>query len=201
MRAKANRLRSQRGNALIVVMMVGTIIAIGFAGIITSSVLVEQRAVEGSLVRSRAYWAEMGNFNYALGRISKSKFCSSCLIPNNNIKDTVMATNLQSYFNELNNLKTWTYPDEAAGYTITTTDTAAADDTPGRQQYSGWLMATSSYSSSSLVAGLNSHLPVMELRLCVGLGNTNSRCGNLNNNNGGSTTAYFSINRLTNLPG
>jgi len=196
-----NALKNQKGNALIVVMMVGTIVAIGFAGIVTSSVLVEQRAVEASLDRSRAYWAEMGNFNYALSRISKSKFCSSCLISNPNTKDSVLATNLQAYFNELSNLKTWTYPDESANYTVTITETAAADNTPGRQQYSGWLMATSSYSTSSLVAGLNGHLPVMELRLCVGLGNANSHCGNLNNNNGGSTTAYFSIDRLTNLPG
>jgi hypothetical protein len=197
----SDALKSQRGNALIVVMMVGTIIAIGFAGIVTSSVMVEQRAVEGSLARSRAYWAEMGNFNYALSRISKSKFCSSCLIPNSNTKDTVLAVNLQSYFNELNALQTLTYPDESASYTITITDTAAADNTPGRQQFSGWLMATSSYSSSSLVAGLNSHLPVMELRLCACLASTNSHCGNINNNNGGSTTAYFSVDRLTDLPG
>jgi hypothetical protein len=191
----------QRGSALIVVMMVGLVITIGFAGFITSGVLVEARAVEGSLARSRAYWAEMGNFNYAFSRISKSKFCSSCLLPNTNVKDITLAVNLQAYFNELTNVKTWTYPDESASYTITTTDTAAADNTSGRQNFSGWLMATSSYSSSSLVSGLNSHLPVMELRLCVGLGNTNSHCGNLNNNNGGDTTAYFSVDRLTNLPG
>ena len=192
---------NQRGGALIVVMMVGLVITIGFAGFITSGVLVEARAVEGSLARSRAYWAEMGNFNYALSRISKSKFCNSCLLPNTNVKDITLAVNLQAYFNELSNLKTWTYPDESSSYTITTTDTAAADNTPGRQTYSGWLMATSAYSSSSLVAGLNSHLPIMELRLCVGLGNTNAQCGNLSSYNGGVTTAYFSINRLTNLPG
>jgi hypothetical protein len=191
----------QRGGALIVVMMVGLVITIGLAGFITSAVLVEARAVEGSLARSRAYWAEMGNFNYALSRISKSKFCSSCIVPNTNVKDVTLAVNLQAYFNELTNLKTWTYPDESASYTITTTDTAAADNTAGRQQFSGWLMATSAYSSSSLVSGLNNHLPVMELRLCVGLSNANSQCGNLGNYNGGYTTAYFSINRLTNLPG
>src|SRR3569833_129172 len=197
----SDALKSQRGNALIVVMMVGTIVAIGFAGIVTSSVLVEQRAVEGSLARSRTYWAEMGNFNYALSRISKSKFCSSCLFPNTNVKDTVMAVNLQAYFNELGNVKTWTYPDESSSYTITTTDIAAADNTAGRHQFSGWIMATSEYSSSSLVSGLNGHLPIMELRLCVGLFNTNSQCGNLSSNNGGYTTAYFSINRKTNQPG
>src|ERR1700753_4084494 len=135
---------NQRGGALSVVMMVGLVITIGFAGFITSGVLVEARAVEGSLARSRAYWAEMGNFNYALSRISKSKFCSSCILPNNNVKDVNLAVNLQAYFNELSNLKTWTYPDESASYTIPTTDPAAADNTPGRQNFSGWLMATSS---------------------------------------------------------
>jgi hypothetical protein len=194
-------LKKQRGNALIVVMMVGTIVAIGFAGIVTSCLLVEQRAVEASLAQSRAYWAQMGNFNYALSRISKSRFCSSCLLPKPSTKDTVLATILQAYFNELSNLKTWTYPDEAANYTLTITEAAAPDSTPSRQQFSGWLMATSSYSTSSLVAGLSSHLPAMELRLCVGLDNANSHCGNLNDNNGGDTTAYFSIDRLTNLPG
>ncbi len=192
---------NQRGGALIVVMMVGMVIAIGFAGFITSTVLVEARAVEGSLARSRAYWAQMGNFNYALSRISKSKLCNSCLISLGGNKDTDFTPVLQAYFNELSNLQTWTYPDESSSYTITTTDTAAVDNTPGRQTFSGWLMATSAYTSSSLVSGLNNHLPIMELRVCVGLGNSGSNCGNLGNNNGGFATSYFSINRLTNLPG
>jgi hypothetical protein len=194
-------LRNQRGGALIVVMMVGMVIAIGFAGFITSSVLVEARAVEGSLARSRAYWAQMGNFNYALSRVSKSKLCNSCLISLGGNKDTDLAPVMQKYFNELNTYKVWTYPDESSSYTITTTDTAAADNMPGRQTFSGWLMATSSVSSSSVVSGLNSHLPLMELRVCVGLSNSGSQCGNLGSNNGGFATAYFSINRLTNLPG
>jgi hypothetical protein len=192
---------NQRGGALIVVMMVGMVIAIGFAGFITSAVLVEARAVEGSLARSRAYWAQMGNFNYALSRVSKSKLCNSCLLAAANNKDTDLAPVMQRYFNELNGYKSWSYPDESAGYTITVTDTAAADNTSGRQNFSGWLMATSSVSGSSLVSGLNGHLPLMELRVCVGLNNSGAHCGNLNNNNGGYTTAYFSINRLTNLPG
>ena len=189
---------NQRGGALIVVMMVGLVAAIGMAGFITSSVLVEARAVEGSLARSRAYWAEMGNFNYTLSRISYSRLCNSCSLNN---KDTALAVVMQAYFAELSNLQTWSYPDESSSYTITTTDTAAADNTPGRQNFSGWLMATSSYSSSTLVSGLNNHLPLMELRVCVGLTFSWSGCGNLSINNGGLATSYFSINRLTNLPG
>ena len=195
-----NRLRNQRGGALIVVMMVGMVIAIGFAGFITSSVLVEANAVEGSLARSRAYWAQMGNFAYALSRVSKSKLCNSCLLSSNN-KDTDFAPVLQGYFNELGSYKTWTYPDEASSYTITTTDVAAADNTAGRQVFSGWLMATTTVSSSTLVSGLSGHLPLMELRVCVGLSNSGAHCGNIASNNGGNATAYFSINRLTNLPG
>jgi len=44
------------------------------------------------------------------------------------------------------------------------------------------------------VNGLNRHLPPMELRLCVGLNNSGAKCGNINNNNDGKTTGYFSIN-------
>lgn len=194
-------LGNQRGGALIVVMMVGMVIAIGFAGFITSSVLVEARAVEGSLARSRAYWAQMGNFNYALSRVSKSKLCNSCLLSFAGNKDTDLAPVLQRYFNELNGYKNWTYPDESSSYTITTTTAAAVDNTAGRQTYSGWLMATSSVNGSSLVSGLNGHLPLMELRVCIGLSSSGAHCGNLSSNNGGYTTAYFSINRLTNLPG
>lgn len=193
------RLANQRGGALIVVMMVGLVAAIGFAGFITSAILVEGRDVEGSLARSRAYWAEMGNFNYALSRISYSKLCNGC---GTNKKDSDLSPVLQAYFNELSNNTVWTYPDESASYTITTpAPTAAPDDTSGRQNFSGWLMATSSVSSSSLVSGLNNHLPLMELRLCVGLFFSWSTCGLITNNNGGNTSAYFSINRLTNLPG
>ena len=190
---------NQRGGALIVVMMVGLVIAIGFAGFITSSVLVEARAVEGSLARSRAYWAQMGNFNYVLSRISYSQLCNGCA--SNNNADTVLATVMQAYFNELSNNTSWTYPDESASYTLTTTDTAAADNTVGRATYSGWLMATSSVSGSTLVSGMNNHLPLMELRICVGLNNAGSHCDPISTNNGGRATRSFSIARLTNLPG
>jgi hypothetical protein len=194
------RCRNQDGAAMVFVILVGLVISLAFSLFMTSTVLVESRAVEGELAKSRAYWAEMGTFHYVMSRISQSKFCSSCVIPNTNIKDSVLAVNLQSYFNELSNLQTWTYPDESSSYSITISTTAAADDTRGRQIYSGWLMATSAYTGSSVVNGINTHLPLEELRLCVGLNNTGAKCGNILNNNGGKTTGYFSVNRLTNLP-
>src|SRR3954465_6075636 len=172
----SRRLGNQRGGALMVVMMVGMVIAVGFAGFITSSVLVEARAVEGSLARSRAYWAQMGNFNYMLSRTSYSRLCNGSRHGGTN-KDTDMSPVMQAYFNELSNLKTWTYPDESASYTITVTDTAAPDNTPGRQNFSGWLMATTTVASSTVVSGINSHLPIMELRFCAGRPSATSHCG------------------------
>jgi hypothetical protein len=181
---------------MIFVTIVGLVITLAFAMFMTSTVLVEERAVEGEVAKTRAYWAEMGNFHYALSRISKSKFCSSCVVPNK-AQDSVLATNLQSYFNELTNYQTWTYPDEASGYTIRVTETAS---TAGGQNFSGWLQATSSVSSSARVSGL-AHLPIMHMGLCVGLPNAGAKCGNISGNNGGNTTAYFSVNMLDNLPG
>jgi hypothetical protein len=191
---------NQRGGAMVFVTLVGLVISMGFAMFLSSTVLVEQRAVEASLARSRAYWAQMGHMHYAMSRISKSKMCNSCLGTVKS-KDTELTPILQAYLNELNAIKTWSYPDEAAGYTITITETAAVDEEPTRQTYSGWLKMTSSYATSALVSGLDGHLPLMELRLCVGRASAGSKCGDIDGNNGGDTTAYFSISRLTNLPG
>jgi hypothetical protein len=194
------RLQDQRGGAMIFVTMVGLVISMAFAMFMTSTVLVEQRAVEASLAKSRAYWAEMGHMHYAMSRISKSKFCNSCL-GGSKMKDSEFTPVLQAYLNELNAIKTWTYPDEASGYSITVNETAAVDEDPTRQTYSGWLKMTPSVTSSTLTSGIESHPPLMELRLCVGLSGANTRCGNIDVNNDGTPTGYFSISRLTNLPG
>jgi hypothetical protein len=186
----------QRGSALIFVTIVGLVISLAFALFMSSTVLVEQRAVEATLARSRVYWAQMGNFQYAMSRISYSQLCNGC----GKSKDSVLVPVLQAYFNELSNNKVWTYPDESSSYSFTTTD-VAAQDSRGGQTYSGWLQATSAFTASTLLSSQASSLPLMELRLCVGLGSSGAKCGNLSNNNGGNTTAYFSINQLTNLPG
>jgi hypothetical protein len=193
-----SHIASQRGGALIFVTIVGLVMTTAFVTFMTSTVITEQRAVEAELARSRAYWAEMGNFHYAMSRISYSRLCDSCKANNN--KDIELAPVLQAYFNELSNNSTWTYADEAAGYSITTTDLVAPDDNPTRQNFSGWLMATSVTGASALTGSASGKLPLMELRLCVGLNNNGAKCGNVNNNNGGRATAYFSVNRLTNMP-
>lgn len=190
--------RGQRGNTLIPVMIIGVVVTSLFATFMANTVFVETRAVEAQLARLRVYWAEMGNFRYATSRISYSALCSSSC--GSKQKDTDMVPTLQAYFNELSNNKTWSYPDEAAAYTITTTDTAAVDDRPGRQTYSGYIMATSIVTTSTLVAGSAGNLPRLELRLCVGLSSPTGSCGPLIANNGDNNTRNYSINRLTNLP-
>src|SRR5665213_3093664 len=137
-----SRQDAQRGSALLFVTIVGLIVSLMFTLFLNSTVLVEQRAVEAELAKARVYWAEMGNFNYALSRISYSRLCDSCAANN---KDTDRAVVLQAYFNELGNNKTWSYADESANYNFQTAVVANADNTAGRQTYSGWLMAASSY--------------------------------------------------------
>ena len=184
----------QRGSALIFVTIVGMVITTAFILFMTSTVMTEQRAVERSLAQSRAYWAEMGNFNYAMSRISYSKLCDGC----GKAKDSDQATVLQAYFNELSTNKVWTYADESPNYAITTTDVAS---TAGGQTFSGWLVATSAFTPSALLSSsAGSKLPQMQMGICVGLSGAGQKCGNLNNNNGGNTTAYFSVNQLVNLP-
>lgn len=188
---------NQRGSALIFVIIVGMVMTTAFALFMSSTLIVESRAVEAELAKSRAYWAEMGTYSYTLSRISYSRLCNGCTANTN--KDTDLAIVWQAYFNELSNVRSFSYPDEASAYTITITNTAAADDTAGRQNFSGWLMAQSAITTSALVTASSGPLPQMELRLCAGLGNTGAKCGNLNNNNGGKATTFFSVNRLTNL--
>ena len=196
---RAGLVNNQRGGALVFVIIIGMVMTTAFVLFMNSTVLVESRAVEASLAKARAYWAEMGAFNYTLSRISYSQLCNSC--GHGNVKDITLATVWQAYFNELANVSSYSYPDEAAGYTLAISDTAAADDTSGRQTYSGWLMAQSAVTPSALVTSSAGTLPQMELRLCAGLASNTgptSKCGTITNNNGGAATAYFSINRLTN---
>lgn len=174
--------------------MIGLVMTTAFAAFMTNTVYTEERAVEAQLARMRVYWAEMGNFQYALSRISFSQLCNPC----GKAKDSALAPVLQAYFNELSNNKLWTYPEESSNYSITITDVAA---TQGGQNFSGYLMATSVLSTSSLVSNFAGNLPLMELRICAGLSSPTGSCGPINSNNGGNTTANYSINRLTNLPG
>ena len=73
------RAQAQRGNTLVFVGVVGLVVSLMLGLFLNSSVLVEERAVEAELARSRVYWAQMGAYNYALSRISYSQLCDGIL--------------------------------------------------------------------------------------------------------------------------
>ena len=196
-------LQSQRGNILVPVMLVGLTCTLMMSALINRSVYLEQAAVENRLAETRAYWATMGHFRYALSRARHAGLCpdSGGCIPTQNIKDTDKITALQSYLDEIAAFRTFTYPDENAAYSIKIDLTAAVDDDPLRQQFSGHLMMTSSYptagvSTLPVLSGLAQRFTPYRLRFCTGLATPYSACPPIANNNGGNPTGYYSVKRF-----
>jgi hypothetical protein len=197
-------LQSQRGNILVPVMLVGLTCTLMMSALINRSVYLEQAAVENRLAETRAYWATMGHFRYALSRALHAGLCpdSNGCMPNKSIKDIDKITTLQSYLDEIGTFRTFTYPDENSGYTITINLTGAVDDDPTRQQFSGHLMMTSSYptagvSTLPVLSGLAQRFTPYRLRFCTSLLSAYANCGAVSgNNNNGRPTGYYSVKRF-----
>jgi hypothetical protein len=197
-------LQSQRGNILVPVMLVGLTCTLLMSALINRSVYLEQAAVENRLAESRAYWATMGHFRYALSRARHAGLCpdSAGCTPAQNIKDTDKITALQSYLDEIAAFRTFTYPDENAAYSIKINLTAAVDDDPLRQLFSGYLMMTSSYpttgvSTLDVLSGVAQRFTPYRLRFCTSLLSAYANCGAISgNNNNGRPTGYYSVSRF-----
>jgi hypothetical protein len=197
-------LQNQRGNILVPVMLVGLTCTLLMSALINRSVYLEQAAVENRLAETRAYWATMGHFRYALSRARHAGLCpdSAGCMPNQTIKDTDKITALQSYLDEITAFRTFTYPDENAAYSIRISLTAAVDDDPTRQQFSGYLMMTSSYpttgvSTLDVLSGLAQRFTPYRLRFCTSLLSAYANCGAISgNNNNGRPTGYYSVSRF-----
>ena len=195
--------KGQRGNILVPVMLVGLTCTLMMSALINRSVYLEQAAVENRLAESRAYWATMGHFRYALSRARRFGLCASsggCL-PSWSSKDVDKIPVLQSYLDEIAAFRTFTYPDENAAYSIKINLTAAVDDDPARHNYSGHLMMTSSYptagvSTLPVLSGLAQRFTPYRLRFCTGLASAYAPCGGIGNNNGGLMTGYYSVKRF-----
>jgi hypothetical protein len=202
----ANRHR-QTGNILMPVIFIGLTTSLIMGALINRSVYLEAAAVENSLAETRAYWATMGHFRYALSRARHAGLCpdeEGC-VPTDHFEDTELASTLQSYLNEISTLRTFTYPDENSGYTIKIDLTGAVDDDPLRQAFSGHLMMTSSYpttgvSTLPVLSGLAQRFTPYELRFCTGLASAYAPCGEISNNNGGQPTGFYSVQRLYRMP-
>jgi hypothetical protein len=202
----------QRGNILIPVMLIGLTSTLVMGALINRSVYLEQAAVENRLAESRAYWATMGHFRYALSRQRHAGFCLDSTVcdpislPLVNIKDADKAIALQSYLDEISGLRTFTYPDENSGYTITISLTGAPDDDPMRHVFSGYLMMTSSYpttgvSTLPVLSGLAQRFTPYRLHFCTSLTSAYANCGSLTgNNNGGKPTGLYSVKRFYRTP-
>ena len=197
-------LQGQRGNILIPVMLVGLTCTLMMSALINRSVYLEQAAVENRLAETRAYWATMGHFRYALSRARHAGLCKDSVgcNPSDNINDTDKITALQSYLNEIAAFRTFTYPDENAAYSIKIGLTAAVDDGLGRNNYSGHLMITSSYptvgvSTLPVLSGLAQRFTPYQLRFCTSLTSAYANCGPIgSNNNNGKPTGFYSVKRF-----
>lgn len=197
------RLQGQRGSILVPVMLVGLICTLMMSALINRSVYLEQAAVENRLAETRAYWAAMGHFRYALSRARHAGLCAdnNGCNPGDKSKDTDKIPVLQSYLDEIAALRTFTYPDENAAYSIKIGLTAAVDDDPTRQQFSGHLMMTSSYPAGGVsllpvLSGLAQRFTPYQLRFCTGLASPYAPCGAISNNNGGLMTGLYSVKRF-----
>jgi hypothetical protein len=197
-------LQRQRGNILVPVMLVGLTCTLMMSALISRSVYLEQAAVENRLAETRAYWATMGHFRYALSRALHAGLCpdSNGCMPNKAIKDTDKITTLQSYLDEITAFRTFTYADENGAYSIKINLTAAGDDDPTRQQFSGHLMMTSSYptagvSTLPVLSGLAQRFAPYQLRFCTSLLSAYANCGAISsNNNNGRPTGNYSVKRF-----
>ena len=197
-------LQSQRGNILVPVMLVGLTCTLLMSALINRSVYLEQAAVENRLAETRAYWATMGHLRYALSRALHAGLCpdSNGCMPNKTIKDIDKITTLQSYLDEITAFRTFTYADENAAYSIKISLTAAGDDDPTRQQFSGHLMITSSYptagaSTLPVLSGMAQRFAPYQLRFCTSLLSAYANCGAVNsNNNNGKPTGYYSVKQF-----
>jgi hypothetical protein len=202
MRARDHR---QSGNILVPVMLIGLTSTLILGALINASVYLEQTAVEDRLAELRAYWATMGHFRYALSRQRHAGLCIKslgCTVLLDTIKDTDKITALQGYLDEISSLRTFTYPEENSGYSIKINLTAAVDDDPGRNTFSGHLMITSSYPTAGVsvlpvLSGLAQRFTPYQIRFCTSLTTAYGACGGVSsNNNNGKPTGLYSIKRF-----
>lgn len=194
----------QTGNILVPIMLIGLISTLTMGALINYSVFIEQAAVENQLAETRAYWAIMGHFRYAISRQRHAGFCPNTLgcIGTETISDITKVTILQGYLDEISAYRTLTYPEESSLYSIKIDLTAAADDDPSRNAYSGYMMILGSYPTSGvstlpILSNLAQRLAPLQVRICTSMTSAFQACtGIASNNNNGKPTGYYSIRRL-----
>ncbi len=115
--------RSQRGYALITVTVIGLVIMVATAGLITRSVNAEAEAVEADLLRLRAYWAMTGQASYILSRGWMNGLCGGDGFCGASDPDDERFDSFAGYAVELRDsplvlpaYRQWSYADISDGY-------------------------------------------------------------------------------------
>jgi hypothetical protein len=185
-------------------MLIGLISTLLTGALINYSVFIERVAVENQLAETRAYWAIMGHFRYAISRERHAGLCPNSLgcLGSENISDSDKVPILQGYLDEISGFRTFTYPEENSLYSIKINLTASADDDPTHNTYSGYMTMIGSYpttgvSTLPVLSGLAQRFAPLQIRICTSLVTAFQGCGGIaNNNNSGKPTGYYSVRRL-----
>ena len=199
------RRATQAGNLLIPVMLIGLIGTLLMGAAINYSVFIEGASIENQLAETRAYWAIMGHFRYALSRQRHMGLCPNslgCIVLLDTVSDAQKASVLQGYLDEISSYRTLTYAEESSLYSIKINPTAAVDDNPAHNTYSGYLTMAGSYPTAGVstlpaLSGLAQRFAPLQMRICTSLTSAFQNCGAVtSNNNSGRPTGYYSIRLL-----
>lgn len=105
------RASSESGNATVLVTIIGALaMLVSFS--LFDSIVTEKSSVEDNLVDIRAYWAAIGQVNYALSRTLLSGGCAAHC--GNSNADTV--TSPVAYLQEIACYRAWSYPEVSPNY-------------------------------------------------------------------------------------
>lgn len=178
-RSSPRSLVRQRGNALLMVMILGTTASLAAGALMQHEAVVEKRAVSESLARTRAYWAAMGHINYALSRTRNYMLCGSGSCD----RDSARATSVQGYLNEVCGAltssqpntcttTTWTYRDGDGSSYFLQVQAAASPESAAFDIRSGHIKIVASFpttgqSALPVLNGLSNRLRSVEIRFCA----------------------------------
>ncbi len=198
--------QSERGNVIAAVTVIGAASTLALSALMNNSVGIEARAIEQNLAETRAYWASMGHFRYAMARTRYSAACGQWwgCVESETATDAMKAATLNSYLGEISSLRTFTYPEEDSDYFLRLTFTAAPDEDPSRKDYSGWLKIRSALNGAQgdvpVLNDLGDSIPMYEIRFCLGE-DPGDECEKINKDNGGRFKKGVQVNRFSRLPG
>ena len=198
------RLSSQRGQAALTALMLGSLATFMAGALMQHGMVAEKEAVARSLAETRAYWAAMGHISYAMSRISKQGGCREDLYLGNCGPDTSKAGTAQAYLDEISSLRNWTYPDVNSDYYINLSLTAAPAG-QGGQTKSGYVSISATFPTSGqsplpVLNGLSNRLRPVVLIYCT-MGDADDPCNAPTNNYTGSQTSpYNRMYRLSRPP-